>query len=210
MPVDVDPLPTLGDDQKIQDLRASIDSLESDIDAATAALPGAKEDVQTLQDELAELEVEQYADPDVTESDVQAKRNALETAKEDVARLQKEKENKREALSRVRKEIEQERTAAGRRLYGDYTAAERDVADEIAQAATTLRSALENANELREKARSNNVEPGPTTTDPHLRKPTSARREPGVDSRYDDVLMTLLNRLIEEEEEQAAEFGAAA
>jgi DNA repair exonuclease SbcCD ATPase subunit len=209
MPIDPDPLPTLADDEKIQALRASIESLADDLDAATEALPEAKEDVDRLTDELDELEVEQYADPDLSESDVEAKRQELQEAKERVQRLQTEREKKREALDRVRERLKEERTAAGRRLYADYVEAEQSVAAQVARAAKGLRTALENANAVRQKARSNNVEPGPGNTDPHLRRPTGGRVK-GVDSRYDDVLMTLIGRLIEEEEEQASEFDAVA
>jgi DNA repair exonuclease SbcCD ATPase subunit len=214
--IDPDTLPTTADDPTVQTLRSSLEQLRQDIQAAEEALPEARQEVDRLEAELEDLEVEQYADPDVTEQDVAEKREALQEARARVSDLEAEKERKLEALERVTEREKQARQAAGAKLIEDYVEASYEASEVVLERAKALLQAVRVMNRVRRKAVAQNVnsrtdgDPNATFGKSPANHDTSHFRVPGVKAAGDtDVVRAALQALIEEESTRNAELADA-
>jgi chromosome segregation ATPase len=156
----VEALPTVEDDPRVIQLKESLASLATREEETAAALREARAAHEAAADALHEVEVEVYADPDVTEDDVAEARAAHEAAAAEVSRLEREAERVAEAITRVRSRLGTERKEeAGRRVYDQYAEVCLATAERAAAALRDARAAVEAMNEARRKAAANNVKP---------------------------------------------------
>jgi chromosome segregation ATPase len=153
MATDIDNLPTPQDDDRVQQLKESLDDLASDLDDLKERLPEAKERARELRAEADEMEVEVYASEDVSESDVQDAKAKAADAEAEVEDLEEQIEKKEQALDRVKERFRTEiNEKAGKRLYEEYAEAYVETSERLRTAAEAFLSALEDADKVRRKA----------------------------------------------------------
>ena len=150
---DVEALPTVQDDPRVEQLTASLEQLQSDLTNARDALGTARAEADAAKAEVEELEIEQYADPDVTESDVQAARAALASEQAEVERLESKVQNVQTAIERVDERLGREQAQdAAARLYDAYAPVLRATTNRALDALSEAIDAVEAMNAAHEKA----------------------------------------------------------
>ena len=188
---DVEALPTLQDDATVSRLNESLKQLAQDEQDVADALDTAKAELQDAEAYAEDMEVEQYADPDVTASDVEAAQERHEAAKAEVERLETKADRIEQAIERVSdRRIAEKNGPAGLRMFEDYATVSLATSERAVAAFTEALEALEAMNAVRRKASKQNVTPGYDDA------------EPNIGSRYrsSDALRNALNDALESAE----------
>lgn len=165
----VDALPTVEADATVKQLKQGLDNLANEEQQIASDLQTAKAEAADAASEVEDLEVEQYADPDVTAEDVEAARKRLAAEQDEVERLKTKADRIEKAIGRVRKRLNHERDeAAGRRVYDKYAPVALATAEAAEEAISEALDALAVMNAFRAKAKANNVRPSADYDKPGL------------------------------------------
>ena len=161
-------LPTLQDDPTVKRLTASLEQLAEDEQEVADSLATARTALADAEAHAEDLEIEQYADPDVSEADVQKAQDERDEAQNEVERLEQKAERIGQAIKRVQERRRAEKDGpAGSRMYDDYAAATLATSERAVEVFSEALEALEEMNAVRAKIRHQNVMPPVEAEEPH-------------------------------------------
>jgi len=146
---DVDSLPTIQDDERVQTLESNLDALADEFHDLEDTLPEARAAAEDAEEAAEDAEIEQYADPDMTEKDVAKAQKTATKAREKVKEMERRHEKLEEAIGRVQERLKEERRAAAVRLYPKRKPYIREAAQQVLDAAPAFMEAVKVFNAVR-------------------------------------------------------------
>lgn len=187
---DVNALPTVQDDPRVQTLNENLQKLaDQHADLEEVQLPDARANAADAAEVAEDLEVEVYASEDVTEKDVEKAQAAATTAAARVEELETKRDKISTAIDRVKDRLRQERKVdAPKRLYPTYVPVVAEAAEQLMDVTPAFLDALEVYNAVRRKT-PRKVDPSLPNLPGQFGEPP--KRNPTVQMHLADMMRTL-------------------